>query len=79
MKYYEIGFNNDSEKFMDSICIRGEQMPTIEEAEVFCAADMKMLGATHVTYVEEISEIIAESEFSMEDIKKSPVFGQKGV
>ena len=48
MIYFEAEFDNG-----DSICCRGKRLPTIAEANIFCAADVKING--EVVSVVEIS------------------------
>ena len=83
MKFYKVVFDNGPNTRLNkdddetvSICILGERKPTKEEAEHFCAADMKMMHVTDVVDVDEICRWKAERFFDLteENIPKYPVF-----
>ena len=85
MRYFEIGFNNDTRdecinedgyaEVDYSICILAERKPSIEEATKFCESDMKKLGYKYVVDVSEIEEEYAASCYDMEDAEtRFPIF-----
>jgi len=67
MKYFEVEFDNGY-----SICCRGERVPNIEEAAVFCAADSKENGM--IVSVAEIDLDEAKRFFDTENMDNWPIF-----
>lgn len=59
-----------------SLCIKGIREPSIIEAELFLADDIKALGYNGVTRVFEISEEEAYNDFNMENIIRPKIFGE---
>ena len=67
MIYFEAEFDNGG-----SICCRGKRLPTIAEANIFCAADVKING--EVVSVVEISAEEANLFFDTDNIDAWPIF-----
>lgn len=86
MRYFEIEFDNDPRNQEGhvsdmvgeySICILGDDKPTIQEAAEFCKADMKRTGYKYVVNVLEIDREEAHKFFEMERENEFPVFRKK--
>lgn len=83
-KYFEIEFSNDntidrSTEGCDedySICIIGNECPSIKEAEDFCKKDMDKMGYKYVVSITEISKEEAHTFFDMEKEDNFPVFNK---
>ena len=82
-RYYEIEFAKSAElndnELIDTpdrptICIVGEDEPTIEEAAEFCKSDMGLYECDTVVAVREITKTEAYDAFDMENEDRYPVF-----
>ena len=77
IKYYEVEFGKQADEAdVFSMCVVGVRKPTIEEAEVFLASDLEMMGYDYVTEVLEIDFDEAHKFFDMERENDFPVFGR---
>lgn len=76
MYYFEIEMsNNHDENTAMWICIKGTREPTVDEANVFCASDVKRYGMP-VTGVFALSKTEAEAFYDLDNEKNWPVFGR---
>lgn len=82
-RYYEIEFAKSAElndnEFIDTpdrptICIVGEDEPTLDEAAIFCKSDMELYECDTVVSVTEITRAEAYDAFDMENEDRYPVF-----
>lgn len=67
MKYFEVEFTNGY-----SICCKGVRVPSIEEADVFFAADAKENGMVVLVLETDLDDAI--KFFDTENIDSWPVF-----
>lgn len=83
IKYYEVELGKSVELNDDSfcntpdrysMCILGNRMPTLKEAEVFLKKDMELMGYDAVTMVIEIDFDEAHNFFDMEKENQFPIF-----
>ena len=72
--YYECEFETDPKCGTESICIKGERIPTVEEANAFLAEDIKAWYHAHVVKVIPLTEHEARDCFNFENEADWPVF-----
>ena len=74
MRYFEIIFSGGCDDSELSICILGEDKPTISEAELFCKDDISLFKCSGVSEVIELSREEACQSFDMSCESKRPIF-----
>lgn len=74
MRYFEIIFSGGCDDSELSICILGEDKPTISEAELFCKDDISLFKCSGVSEVIELSREEAYLSFDMSCESKLPIF-----
>lgn len=77
MRYFEIIFSGGCDDSELSICILGEDKPTISEAELFCKDDISLFKCGDVSEVIELSREEAYQSFDMSCESKFPVFKRR--
>lgn len=77
MRYFEIIFSGGCDDSELSICILGEDKPTILEAELFCKDDISLFKCSGVSEVIELSREEAYQSFDMSSENKFPIFKQE--
>lgn len=74
MRYFEIIFSGSCGDSELSICILGEDKPTILEAESFCRDDITYFKCNGVQEIIELSREEAYQSFDMSCESKLPIF-----
>lgn len=77
MRYFEIIFSGGCDDSELSICILGEDKPTILEAESFCRDDIIHFKCNGVREIIELSKEEAYQSFDMSSENKFPIFKQE--
>lgn len=72
--YYECEFGTSAEQGAESICIKGERMPTVEEANKFLAKDIEDWYHAPVIKVYPLTEQEAKDSFCFENEADWPIF-----
>lgn len=77
MRYFEIIFSGGCDDSELSICILGEDKPTILETESFCRDDITYFKCNGVREIIELSKEEAYQSFDMSSENKFPTFKQE--
>ena len=77
VRYFEIIFSGGCDDSELSICILGEDKPTISEAELFCKDDISLFKCSGVSEVIELSREEAYQSFDMSCESELPIFKQE--
>ena len=74
MRYFEVVLSGGCDDSELSVCILGENKPTISEAELFCKDDISLLKCNGVSEVIELTKDEAYQSFDMSNENKLPIF-----
>ena len=79
MRYFEVVLSGDCDDSELSICILGEDKPTISEAELFCKDDISLFKCSGISEIIELSREEAYQSFDMSCESRFPIFKRKQI